>query len=188
MACPFPDGSGSAAPAQQPATDPTQRYKPDVRWSRPLMAWIYLGRRKQIHAIPKKERHDPEKGRVLKMRHHPEKIRTFKDAPRSREEPSSRSKVATQRLRDLSPRLSGPIGLSDGRRMGPGCPYRVQGAPDPFSRRTKEKLFPLLAEYVAQRAHKSRNAAPLECPPSVTFRTCRTGEPAEHRHTRREGP
>jgi hypothetical protein len=36
------------------------------------MAWIYLGRRKQIHALPKKGQHDPEKGKDAAP---PEKVR-----------------------------------------------------------------------------------------------------------------
>jgi hypothetical protein len=116
MACPFPDGSGSAVPAQQPATDPTQRHKPDVRWSRPLMAWIYLGRRKQIRVLKD----------VPRCREEPRAQRVCRDPP---EEPRPRSKVATRRLRGLSSRLSGPIGLSRSPRMGSGCPPRSVRCP-----------------------------------------------------------
>jgi hypothetical protein len=185
MACPFPDGSGSAVPAQQPATDPTQRHKPDVRWSRPLMAWIYLGRRKQI--------------------------RVLKDVPRCREEPRAQRCAAIPRKSRAQDRKLRP---GDFAAYRPVCPvrlaYRVvrewgQDAPAerrtppqsarcprraqaPFQGRTEENLFPLLAEYIAQRAHKSRNAAPLDCPPSVTLRTCGTSEPAEHPRLRTRGP
>jgi hypothetical protein len=67
----------------------------------------------------------------------PEKIRTFKDAARARKDPCSRSKVATERLRGLSSRLSGLIAYW-GSANGARCPRRVQGAPAPFQREQKK--------------------------------------------------
>ena len=110
---------------------------------------MILGRaaRSRCAAIPgraacSKMCRDPSKSRVLKdvprspgraacqrCAAIPGRAACPKSVPRSQEEPRPRSKVATRRLRGLSSRLSGPIGLSRSPRMGSGCPRRAQDAP-----------------------------------------------------------